>query len=277
MIVLAMHSTLSAQPPQKGDNSNARPASAVYPLDAVTDAQGNIWVVDRNAPGVWKRESDKLQLVIEGSKKFRQALNVPRCLAFSPSGELYVGDTATREVYRRDASGQMIPTMSGIVGIPMDLAFSSDGTLYIADLERRVIWKKSTQDEKPSVFAEVNPRGLFVDSKDQLWVVSQNEQQLLRLDKNAKQEVIVAERVFEFPHQVVVDSKGTAWVTDGYKKALWQINANEKPTVAFSGEPLQNPVGLFLIDDKPAIVDPHAQSVFAWNGTKVELLFKVSK
>jgi sugar lactone lactonase YvrE len=216
-------------------------------------------------------------LIIEGAKKFRQPLNASRCIALDPAGVLYVGDPATREVYRRSESGDMKPTVSGIIGIPMDLAFSKDGTMYVADVERRVLWKKGVGEDKPTVFADVNPRGVFVDAQDRIWVVSQNEQQLLRFDTSGAKEVIVGERTFEFPHQVVVDSSGTAWVTDGYKKALWQIKPGEKPTIAYSGSPLQNPVGLFLVDDKPVIVDPHVQSVFKWAGDKPELWFRIEK
>ena len=254
-----------------------RPASAVYPLDGVVDSMGSVWVVDRNAPGVWKYADSKLELAIPGDKKFRKPLNAARCIAVSPTGELTVGDPATREIYRRDANGTMVPTVSGLIGIPMDLAYASNGTLYIADVERRVVWKQSSASEKPEVFANVNPRGLFVDSEDRLWVVSQDEKQLLRMDAQGKQEVIVGERLFEFPHQVVVDSKGQAWVTDGYKKALWLIKPNEKPQIAASGEPLQNPVGLFLVNDEPVIVDPHSQAVFKFQGSKLELWFRIEK
>jgi len=254
-----------------------RPASAVYPLDAVVDSSGSVWVVDRNAPGVWKYADATLEFAIPGEKKFRKPLNAARCIALSPAGELTVGDPATREIYRRDANGTMVPTGSGLIGIPMDLAYASNGTLYIADVERRVVWKQSSVSDKPEVFANVNPRGLFVDSEDRLWVVSQDDKQLLRLDSEGKQEVIVGERVFDFPHQVVVDSKGQAWVTDGYKKALWLIKPNEKPEIAFSGEPLKNPVGLFLVNDEPVLVDPHAQAVFKFQGSKLELWFRIAK
>ena len=275
--VTALYAQESKVPAATSAGPGTRPASAVYPLDGVVDSMGAVWVVDRNAPGVWKYADSKLEMAIAGDKKFRKPLNASRCIAMSPTGELTVGDPATREIYRRDANGNMVPTVSGLIGIPMDLAYASNGTLYIADVERRVVWKQSFASDKPEVFANVNPRGLFVDSEDRLWVVSQDEKQLLRLDAQGKQEVIVGERLFEFPHQVVVDSKGQAWVTDGYKKALWLIKPNEKPVVAVSGEPLQNPVGLFLVNDEPAVVDPHSQTVFKYQDSKLEPWFRIEK
>ncbi len=263
-------STALCQAPAPPSNNGTRPASAVYPLDAVADSDGAIWIVDRNRPGVWRYQQDKLELVISGEKQFRKPLNAVRCIAISPTGTLTVGDPATREVYRRNEQGEMQPTVNGLIGIPVDLAYSSKGTLYIADVERRVIWKQDDATAKPTVFAKVNPRGLFVDSKDRLWVVSQDEKQLLRLDADGKEEVIVGDRQFEFPHQVIVDSQDRAWVTDGYKKALWLIPPGETPRIAFSGEPLMNPVGLFLYEDTPVIVDPHAQQVFRMRDGKPE-------
>lgn len=265
----------SVVPPKAGVGT--RPASAVYPLDGVVDAAGKVWIVDRNAPGVWSFSDGNLEFAIVGEKQFRKKLNAARCIAISASGELAVGDPATREVYRRTGSGELQGSVSGLIGIPMDLAFASDGTLYIADVERRVVWKQSTPTEKPVVFANVNPRGLFVDSKDRLWVVSQDEKPLLRLDSAGNVEVIVEERLFDFPHQVVVDSQGTAWVTDGYKKGLWKVVENEKPVLYFSGEPLQNPVGLFLVEDAPVVVDPHAQAVFRFKDGTPELWFRIEK
>jgi hypothetical protein len=233
-------------------------------LDAVVDKSGTAWIVDRNKPGVWTYQNNELKLEVPGSNKFRQPLNAVRCLAISPTGEIALGDPATREVYRKDAFGKWTGTLDATIGIPVDLAFLSDGSLLIADLERRVLWKQTAVGSKPEIFAKVNPRGVFVDHADRIWVISQDEQQLLRISKDGQIEPIVSKRVFEFPHQIVVNSKDQIWVSDGYKKGIWSWKLGEEPKLVVSGEPLQNPVGLFLVDDQPAIVDPHAQAVFKW-------------
>lgn len=247
----------SAQSP-----GGTREATKVYPLDGVVDSSGAAWIVDRNKPGVWKYESQQLKLEVEGSNTFRKPLNAVRCLAVSPTGELALGDPATREVYRKDSSGQWKGTLNGVVGIPVDLAFLSDGTLLIADLERRVLWKQSTPGTNPEVLAKVNPRGVFVDHADRIWVVSQDEQQLVRVSKDGQIEPVITRRTFDFPHQVVVNKQDQIWVSDGYRKGIWSWKAGEEPKLIVSGAPLQNPVGLFLVDDQPVVVDPHAQAVF---------------
>ncbi len=262
-----------AQTPVK--TSGVTDAAPIYPLDVVVDEGGSAWVVDLNLPGVWKYQSGEVTKAIEGSKKFRQKLNKVRCLAISPSGQLYLGDTATREVYKVGADGSLEPTVQSVIGIPMDIAFAKDGTMYVADLERRVLYKVSPGGS-PEVFAEINPRGVFVDSKDQIWVVSQNEAQLVRFAPDGKMTVIVASRKFNFPHQVVVDSAGTAWVSDGYGKSIWKIEEGKEPVVAFEGGPLVNPVGLAIVDDKPVVVDPRAQAVFKLQADgKLEEWFRI--
>jgi sugar lactone lactonase YvrE len=239
-----------------------RKASAVYPLDIASDGKAIVYVADRNLPGVWKYDGTKSEVFVRGSKRFREKLNAVRCVAMSPSGDVVAGDPATREVYKLAADGTATPLVSGIIGIPVDLAFASDGTLYIADVERRVVWKLAPGAAKPEVFADVNPRGVYVDSTDRLWVVSQNDQQLLRIKADGSSEVLVDKRTFDFPHQVVVDAQGIAWVTDGYKHGVWKVEEGKAPELAFSGAPFQNPVGIAIVDGRLAVVDPHAQSVF---------------
>jgi len=262
--LLSLDAVVHAQTPSSATSSSTRAASKIYPLDAVVDKSGTTWIVDRNKPGVWTYQNNELKLEVQGSNKFRQPLNAVRCLAISTTGEIALGDPATREVYRKDTDGKWTATLDATIGIPVDLAFLSDGSLLIADLERRVLWKQTTVGSKPEIFAKVNPRGVFVDHADRIWVISQDEQQLLRISKDGQIEPIVSKRVFEFPHQVVVNSKDQIWVSDGYKKGIWSWKLGEEPKLVVSGEPLQNPVGLFLVDDQPAIVDPHAQAVFKW-------------
>jgi hypothetical protein len=252
-----------------------REASKVYPLDGLVDKSGAVWIVDRNKPGLWLYQSEQLKLDTQGSNKFRQPLNAVRCLAVSPTGEIALGDPATREVYRKDSSGQWKGTVNAVIGIPVDLAFLSDGTLLIADLERRVLWKQTTPGSNPEILASVNPRGVFVDHADRIWVISQDESQLVRIAKDGQVEPIITKRTFEFPHQVVVNSKDQIWVTDGYRKGIWSWKLGEEPKLIVSGEPLQNPVGLFLVDDQPAIVDPHAQAVFKLTETGVVKWFGI--
>ena len=141
--LLGLDAVVHAQTTPATSSSSTRTASKIYPLDAVVDKSGTAWIVDRNKPGVWAYQNNELKLEVPGSNKFRQPLNAVRCLAISPTGEIALGDPATREVYRKDADGKWTGTLDATIGIPVDLAFLSDGSLLIADLERRVLWKQT--------------------------------------------------------------------------------------------------------------------------------------
>ena len=88
---------------------------------------------------MWRKTNDSLTIFVQGSKRFREPLNAPRCLALSPDGVLIVGDSATRELYRINSDGKPEAITSGKIGIPMDIAIASNGTIYVADLETRTV------------------------------------------------------------------------------------------------------------------------------------------
>lgn len=266
-----------AQEPKTAPQAQVVPekASTVYPLDTVVDSSGNAYIVDRNLPGVWWRHDEKLQVYVQGSKRFREALNAARCLALDASGQLLVGDSSTREIYRIGQDRKPQPLTGGAIGIPMDIAVRADGSLMVADLETRSLLRVSADGKEIKTIAKVNPRGVFVDSQDKVWVVSQDPQQLQIVDDAGKSTPVVEKRIFDFPHQVVVDSHGTAFVSDGYKKAVWKVVRGSAPELVVSGAPLDNPVGLALVEDQVVITDPRARQVFRLQAGKCEPWFAI--
>jgi outer membrane protein assembly factor BamB len=257
----------------------SRERTEVYPLDGVVLADNSVLVVDRNLPGIWKRSDEQLSIFVQGSPSFRKPMNACRCIATSPDGRVFVGDSATREVYEVMPDGTTKPLAGGRIGVAMDIAISSDGVIYVADLERRAIWKWNLIDGKPEpLFPKANARGIAVDSKNRLWVLSQNKEQLVRYETDGTATTLVSERFFEFAHNIIVDDDDTAWVSDGYAKAIWKVAPGAAPVKAIQSELFQNPVGLFKHGDKIAVVDPHAMAVFhaSRDGT-VELWFKITK
>ncbi|MCY2979741.1 MAG: NHL repeat-containing protein [Planctomycetota bacterium] len=235
-----------------------------YPIGVVASPDGSLFVADRNLPGIWKMDQGKPTIYFQGSKKFRTPLNAVRCLAMDAKGVLYAGDSATREVYRFDESGQPQPLTSGGIGIPMAMSFDSKGNLFVADLELHCIYQIPSGGGPVTEYAKVQaPRGIAVDGQDRVWVLSSSKQPVIRFDENRKSEVIVGEPVFEFANQMAVDSKGNAYVCDGYAKAVWKIPVGGKPEKMVSGDPLNNPVGLAVVQDRLLIADPRQKNVFS--------------
>lgn len=242
-----------------GPRANA--ADVQYPLAVATDAQGVIYIADRNLPGVWQIKDGQRELYFEGSKKFRTPLNAVRCLAVDAQGKLLAGDSSTREIYRFDAEKKPQPLTKGGVGIPMVMAFDKAGNLYVGDLETQRIFKQAAAGGELKEFATVAaPRGLAIDAEDRLWVVAYGgKDQLLRFTPDGKSEVIVSGRPFDFPNQITLDKDSNAYVADGYGKTIWKIGADKKPVKFASGDPLSNPVGLAWQGDKLLVVDPRAK------------------
>ncbi|HBE69960.1 MAG TPA: hypothetical protein DDW52_17580 [Planctomycetaceae bacterium] len=248
----------------------------IYPLDVAVN-KDTAYVADRRMHGVWKWAGGELSELFRGSPKFRTPLNATRTVAIDHKGNVLVGDSATREIYRF-VDGKPEPITGGKIGTPADIAVAKDGTIYVADLELHKVMKIAPDSAKVEHFADVNPRGLCVDSKGTLWVVSQNDEQLLTLDSDGKATAVVKKRTFNFPHQVAVNSGGEAFVTDGYEKAIWRVVPGKEPEVWFKGEPLDNPVGITLVDDLPVVVDPRVRKVFKFSAdAKPTVWFEIAE
>lgn len=257
--------------------ANAQPPAieSIYPLDAVVTASGEVVIVDRNLPGLRTYKGNQLTILVQGSKRFREPLNAARAIALDNDGKILVGDSATREIYRIDDSGKPQPLTGGAIGNAMDLAVRKDGSIMVADIETRTLLRVSADGKDVKTVAKVNPRGVFVDKDDKVWVVSQDAQQLQIVGDDGQSKVIVDKRTFEFPHQVVVNAAGEAFVSDGYKKAIWKVVEGKAPEVVLSGTPLDNPVGLALSGNDLIITDPRAAKVFRLKDGKLEVWFEV--
>ncbi len=255
----------TAAKPAAAPQAPTAPTLSIYPLDLAGAGDGGVYIADRRMHGVWQYKDGSLGELFRGSPKFRTPMNAARTVAIEKDGSVLVGDTATREIYRIKDGGKPEPITGGKIGTPVDIAVASDGTIYVADVELRKLMRIAAGSGEVEHFADVNPRGVCVDAEDKVWVVSQNNEQLLTLDDEGKATPIVKERTFNFPHQVAVNKAGEAFITDGYEKAIWKVAPGGKPEVWFKGEPLDNPVGITLVDDLPVVVDPRARKVIKFD------------
>jgi sugar lactone lactonase YvrE len=150
-----------------------------------------------------------------------------------------------------------------MIGIPMDIAVASNGDLYVSDLEIGRIVKIPPDGGNPVEVARVSGcRGLYIDQRDFLWIVSTAADQLRRIPPGGTPETVVAGRPFQFPHAVLVDADGTAFISDGYAHAIWKVAPGQPPQTWVSGLPLVNPVGMAWLGEQLLVVDAHARSVF---------------
>lgn len=269
--VLVLTSSVVAQdaPPKDvpAAPAPAAPTGLQYPLAVAARSDGVVFVADRNLPGIWKVENGQASIYFQGSKKFRTPLNAVRCLAFDHQGKLLAGDSATREVYRFDDSGQPQPLTKGWIGIPMAIAVAADGTIFTADLELHRIWKMPAEgSEMPTEYAVINsPRGLVLDPDGTLYVLSTSSKdgQIQKVTPDGKLQPVLNNHPFNLPHNIVRQSDGTFFVTDNYEHCVWKVAPGGAPEKFVSGPPLDRPVGLCLSGDRLLIADPHIRTIFS--------------
>ena len=246
----------------------AQEAALQYPLAVVADANGVVYIADLDLPGIWKVQDGKAEIYFQGSKRFRTPLNRVRCLAIDSDGNLLAGDSATREVYRFSEDAKPEPLTNGYIGIPSAIVTDQQGTIFVGDLEAERIWsfpkdglKKGDEPAEVAVVAGV--RGLAFDADGKLLLATTIEDPIRRVGEGGKLEVLVKDRPFEFPHQLVVGNDGSYFVTDNYTATLWQVPAGGGEPKAFAkGEPFVKPVGLGKRGDDLLVADPHAKAVF---------------
>jgi sugar lactone lactonase YvrE len=235
-----------------------------YPLKPAAAEHGPVYVADLRLPGILVVKDGKIDTYFAASKKLGTPLCRVRSLAIDRDGKVLAGDSSTREVYRFDQPGKPTPLIKGAeagIGIPMSIAVDSKGNIFIADIEVHWIWKLAPSGGAPQRFVEVPaPGGMAIDSQDRLWVISNGNDQLLRISPEAKVEVVVAGRPFQHPNDVAIGPDGTAYVSDGYAKTIFKVAADGKPQAWIKGAPLINPGGLAWHDGNLLIADPNPKA-----------------
>ncbi|HUE71404.1 MAG TPA: NHL repeat-containing protein [Pirellulaceae bacterium] len=286
-VAAALAAPLIAQQaaPEKGAKAPqpaVPPKQPLYPLSAVVDGDGAIFVADRKLPGVWKIVDNTPAIYFQASNKLGTPLNAVRCLALDHEGKLLAGDSATTTVYRFDDEGKPQPVHTGRVGIPTAIAVNKAGDIFVADLEpgRHAIRKIPAGGGEAVEFAKVGaPRGMTIDDQGRLYVVQHVGDLLIRLDAEGKSEVLVAGQPLKspaFPAGIVLGKDNTAYLADGYNRAVWKVPPGEAPAIFVEGEPLVHPVWLLWRGEQLLVVDPRAKSplihvTLDWKAKPVEL------
>lgn len=238
-------------------------ADLVYPLDAAVDAKGDIVVVDRKLPGVVRLQEESATVIAEGSKKFREPLNAPWCVAIDAEGRVLVGDSASRAVYRLDGTADLKKVNTSYVGLPIRMAVDDEGRIYVSDLETERIWRFPKEGGEAEEFAiAAGVRGLCVDDQNRLWTVRANPPQIVRYTAEGNAETILEEGPFEFPHQIAVRGSGeTAYVSDGYAQCIWKLEGDGAPVKWAVSELMPSPTGMTLAGEDLLVADPKARAV----------------
>ncbi len=88
-----------------------------------------IYIADLKLPGIWVYRGEKLEIVVQGTSKYRTPLNAIRCLAVTDDGTLLAGDSATPRGLQGQSQGAATALTNGYVGIPITMAPHADRCL----------------------------------------------------------------------------------------------------------------------------------------------------
>lgn len=245
---------------------HAQESSPKYPI-SVAASLNNLYIADRQLPGVWVVAEGKAKVFHQASKKFGTPLNAIRCLAVDAEGNLLAGDSATRDVYRFNADGVPTALTDGEIGVPMGLAVAADGAIYVSDLElHRVV--KIAADGSVSEFAKVKgPAGLSFDADGNLYVASRAAERLFRIAPDGTVTGVDGAADIRFAQDVAVDAEGRILVTDGYGKSIWNLMGGASQVV--EGAPLVHPVGITASAAGTFLVDPRGKGILQLRGAEV--------
>lgn len=253
-----------------------------YPVAMASDAAGNLFLADRNLPGIWKVSAQGPQIFWKGGKQLRTPGNSPRCIVVASNGDVLLGDSATREVYRI-SSEKMEPTplTGGKVGVPIAMQFWKDGKLIIADLELNRLVEIDLSQKEPAkslreVASIVAPRALAISNEGELLVLTQGKDLVVSVASDGAVKPWVAGQPLPknslplgLANVSTHEGKQTLRIADSYQHTIWEIQPDVAPKQLVSDSPLAHPSALLQKGDTLWIMDPRSKGagsskVFTW-------------
>jgi len=251
------------------DTQGQEPAKTLpfYPVAATQSDEGVTYVVDRNLPGVWKIEDGNASVFYKGSKKYREPLNAPRCIAIDGKGRVLVGDSAARNIFVVTSGQEPKPLSTTRIGIPMSIAVGQDDQIYVADLElHQVLVLEGGADEPVDAkkLASIRaPRALAVDQENHVWVVGGSKNPVQKISPEGDVTPMVEGGDLQYPAGIAVASDGSVAITDSYQKSIFKLGDDGKWVALLQGEPLVHPVSLVSSGDQWIVADSRGSSIWS--------------
>jgi len=261
--------------------TDAQATDMVYPLDVAVDSQGTLYVADRNLPGIWQIKDGRAEVFFQADNKFRTPLNAVRCVAVDAQDQVLAGCSTTTEVYRFE-NGRPVPLTGAQISVPMNLTVDAQGEIIVCDLKLRQV-VRILPDQQIKILATIQaPKAVLPLGDDQLLVLTGVDRPLLKIaasgdpqktiiqgqnvhvfgGDHSPADVLVADRPFDFPADMVALADGTVVVSDSYGKCLWRVSPTGEVAKWISDPRFMHPVGLATDGQQVFVADPRAKAIF---------------
>ena len=230
----------------------------------------------------------------DGGPALQATFNLPHEIRFDKEGNYFIADMVNNAIRRVDAKTGIITTFAGTgqagysgdggpankaqLKQPHSIQFGPDGSLYICDIGNNVIRKVDMHSGNISTFAGTGtagvtpdgapiagtpmkgPRSMDFDKAGNLWLVTREGNQVLKLDlKEAKIHIIAGngkkgftgnggpakEATLSGPKGIAIDAEGNAWLADTESHTVRMVNAKtgNLELIAGTGEKGNGPDG----------------------------------
>jgi sugar lactone lactonase YvrE len=219
-----------------GDGGPATSASLYYPSGVAVDAQGNVYIADRNHARVRKVTPDgKISTIAgtgqvgpfkgDGGPATSATLSNPWSVAVDGQGNLYVADTSNQRVRKVSAVG----TITTIAGTGTQ-GFSGDGG--------------------PATSARLhNPYGVAVDRQGNVYIADSENHRVRKVSGGTITTIAgtgsrgysgeggaATSAQLNWPWRVAVDGQGDVYIADSQNSRVRKVSAGKITTVAGTGK-----------------------------------------
>jgi streptogramin lyase len=230
----------------------------------------------------------------DGGSALQATFNLPHEIRFDKEGNYFIADMVNHAIRRVDAKTGIITTVAGTgqagysgdggpankaqLKQPHSIQFGPDGSLYICDIGNNVIRKVDMHSGIIATFAGTGtsgvtpdgapisgtpmkgPRSMDFDKAGNLWLVTREGNQVLKLDlKEGKIHIIAGngkkgftgnggpakDATLSGPKGIAIDAEGNAWLADTESHTVRMVNAQSGnlELIAGTGEKGNGPDG----------------------------------
>jgi uncharacterized protein (TIGR03437 family) len=219
-----------------GDNGPAASARLSHPSGVAVDAQGSIFIADRDNHRIRRVAPDGTISTVagtgvagnggDGGAATQAQLNTPSGVSLDAAGNLYIADTGNHRVRQLTPWGQIVPVVSTGLASPVYALADGGGNVYVADSGGGKIFRVGATGAMTTVLDRLeSPAGLALDGSGNLYFTESAGKHVRRLGP-AGDVTGFGEGFWSAPRGIAVNSAGDVWVADSGLARILHIDSS---------------------------------------------------